>query len=62
MSNDRRKEVVRHLTDEEPDRLLSEAADPKVVCRLVFIKNLYRGDTLTEAADRVGKLEATATR
>ncbi|RLM83613.1 IS630 family transposase, partial [Halobellus sp. Atlit-38R] len=38
MSNDRRKEVVRHLTDEELDRLLSEADDPKVVRRLVFIK------------------------
>ena len=62
MSNDRRKEVVRHLTDEELDRLLSEADDPKVVRRLVFIKNLYKGDTLKQAADRVGKSEGTATR
>ena len=57
MSKDRRKEVVRHLTDEELDRLLSEADNPKVVRGLVFIKNLYEGDTLKEAADRVGKAE-----
>jgi hypothetical protein len=49
-----RKDVVRHLTDEELDRLLSEADDLRIVRPLVFIKNLYKGDTLKEATSRVG--------
>jgi transposase len=62
MSGDRRKEIVRHLSEEDLDRLLSEADDPKVVRRLTFVKNLYKGDSLEEAADRVGKSESTGSR
>ena len=58
MSGDRRKEIVRHLSEEDIDRLLSEADDPKVVRRLTFVKNLYKGDSLEEAADRVGKSDS----
>ena len=62
MSSDRRKDVVRHLSDKDLDRLLTEADDPKVVRRLTFVKNLYEGDTLEEAANRVGKSESTGSR
>ncbi|MCU4752649.1 IS630 family transposase [Halobacteria archaeon AArc-curdl1] len=62
MSSDRRKDVVRHLSDEDLDRLLTEADDPKVVRRLTFVKNLYEGDTLEQAANRVGKSESTGSR
>jgi len=48
MSGDRRKEIIRHLSEDDLDRLLSEADDPKVVRRLTFVKNLYKGDSLDE--------------
>ncbi len=44
------------------DRLLSEADDPKVIRRLTFVKNLYAGDTLEEAAAHIGKSESTGSR
>ena len=62
MSGDRRKDIVEHLSEDDLDRLLSEADDPKVVRRLTFVKNLYEGDTLAEAARRVGKSESTGSR
>ena len=62
MGGDRRKVIIRHLSEEDLDRLLSEADDPKVVHRLTFVKNLYAGDTLEEAAARVGKSESTGSR
>ncbi|AFZ71504.1 hypothetical protein SAMN05443661_106138 [Natronobacterium gregoryi] len=40
MGGDRRGELVRHLSEEELDRLLDEADDPKVVKRLTFVKRL----------------------
>ena len=62
MSEDRRIEIVRHLSEEDLDRLLSEADDDKIVRRLTFVKNLYEGDTLEEAANRVGKSQSTSSR
>jgi transposase len=62
MSGDRQKDVVRHLSEEDLDRLLAEVDDPKVVLRLAFVKNLYEGDTIEEAARRVGKSKATGSR
>jgi transposase len=62
MSEERQKEIVRHLSEDDLDRLLSEADDPKIVRRLAFVKNLYAGDTLEEAARRVGKSESTGSR
>lgn len=56
----REKEVVRHLSDEELERLLTEADDIKVYKRLVFLKLLYGGATLAEAADNIGVSEGTA--
>jgi transposase len=57
----REKEIVRHLSEEELDRLLNEVDDVKIHERLVFIKRLYKGATLIKAADDVGKSEGTAT-
>jgi transposase len=56
----REKEIVRHLSEEDLDRLLNETDEVKIYERLVFIKRLYQGATLTEAADDVGKSEGTA--
>ncbi|WP_254837548.1 IS630 family transposase [Natronomonas marina] len=56
----REKEVVRHLSEEDLDRLLTETDDVKQHERLVFIKRLYKGATLAEAADDVGRSEGTA--
>ena len=62
MGRGRRKEVERHLTEEEIDDELGSTDDPKMVQRLCFIKNLYEGDTLEEAARRVGKSQPTGGR
>ena len=56
----REKEVVRHLSEKDLDRLLTETDDVKQHERLVFIKRLYKGATLAEAADDVGRSEGTA--
>src|SRR6056297_4280165 len=62
MGGDRRIEIVRHLDEEELDRLLDEADDPKVTKRLTFVKRLYKGATLEEAADDIGKSASTGSR
>lgn len=54
--------LFRYLSDEDLDRLLTEVDDPKVVRSLTFVKNLNEGDTLEEAATRVGKSESTGSR
>lgn len=58
----RRKEIERHLTEEELDERITAADGPKITQRLCFIKNLYAGDTLGEAARRVGKSQPTGAR
>jgi len=58
----REKEIVRHLSDEELDRLITEVDDKKVSDRLIFIKRLYKGATLAEATDDVGRSSGTGTR
>ena len=62
MSGDRRKEIVRHLSEDDLDRLLAETDDEKISKRLIFVKNLYQGDSLEQAANRVGKSESTGSR
>jgi transposase len=62
MSGDRRKEIVRHLSEDDLDRLLDETDDDKISKRLTFVKRLYKGATLEDAADDVGRSSATATR
>ena len=56
----REKELVRHLSEDELEQLLTEADEIKVYKRLVFLKLLYGGATLAEAADDVGVSEGTA--
>lgn len=62
MSRKRRKEIKRHLTEDELDEKLAEADDDEIVRRLTFLKNLYRGDLIKEAANRVGRSESTGSR
>jgi len=62
MGNGRRKEIKRHLTEGELDAKLREETDPEMVRRLSFVKNLYHGDTLGDAADRVGRSQPTGAR
>ena len=62
MGNGRRKDIERHLSEAELDARLRDADDPEMVRRLGFIKNLYRGDTLGDAADREGKSQPTGAR
>ena len=56
----REKEPVQHLSEQELEQLLTEANDIKVYKRLVFLKLLYGGATLAEAAGDVGVSEGTA--
>jgi transposase len=53
----RSKEIKRHLSSEELDEAINDAQqadEARLVRRLTCIKNLYAGDTLKEAAWRVG--------
>lgn len=62
MSSNRRFEVDHHIPESELDEMISDAKDDHLLRRLLFIKNLYHGDTLAEAADRVGRSAATGSR
>ena len=58
----RRKEIERHLSPEEIDEAINDAQkadEARLVRRLTCIKNLYAGDTLKQAAWRVGVDEST---
>jgi len=53
----RRFDVTEHLSEEALDRAINEAQkadEARLVRRLCFVKNLYAGDVLEEAARRVG--------
>ena len=62
MERSRRKEIKHHLSEEEIDELLREAEADHRLRRLGFVKNLYRGDSIPEAADREGRSAATGDR
>jgi transposase len=62
MERSRRKEIKRYLSEEEIDELLREAEDDHRLRRLGFLKNLYQGDSIPEAADREGRSAATGDR
>lgn len=62
MGNDRRKEIKNHLTEDEIDELLKDAEDTQHLRRIGFVKNLYKGDTIPEAADREGRSASTGDR
>jgi transposase len=62
---DRTKEIRRHLSPEEIDEAINDAQqadEARLVRRLNCIKNLYAGDTLAEAAWRVGVDESAVSR
>jgi transposase len=59
------KDHLKHLSEEERDEAIDQAQsndEPYLVRRLCLIKNIYLGDTLTEAATRVGVTTPTASR
>jgi len=59
------KEVVRHLDEDELGEVIDDAQKAektRLVRRLCFIRNLYKGDSVTEAADRVGVAQPTGSR
>jgi transposase len=50
------------LSEEEIDELLREAEDDHWLRRLGFLKKIYRGDSIPEAADREGRSSTTGGR
>lgn len=59
------KDVIRHLDDDGLDEAITAAqtaGDARLVRRLCFVKNLYAGDSITAAADRVGVTQPTGSR
>jgi transposase len=59
------KDVKKHLSEEELDAAIDDAQkadETRLVRRLCLIKNLYAGDSITEAATRVGVAQPTASR
>ena len=62
MSGGRQKEIEYHLPEEKIDEMLREAEDDDRLRRIGFVKNLYQGDTVSEAADREGRSPATGGR
>jgi len=56
------KEIVCHLSEDDLNRLLTETDDEKVSKRLIFVKRLYKGATLEDAADDVGMSQSTGSR
>jgi transposase len=53
------KEIIRHLSVNDLDRLLHETDSDKLSKRLTFVKRLYKCATVTDAADDVGKSSRT---
>ncbi len=62
MMTGREKEIVRHLSEDDLDRLLTQTDSEKVSKRLTFTKRLYKGATLEDAADDVGMSQSTGSR
>jgi len=62
MGGDRRKEITFHLPEKRVDELLAEAEDDRRKERLGFLKNLYMGDSVAEAAEREGRSATTGGR
>lgn len=62
MGTKRQKELIRHLTETELAETLRDCDDAEMARRLGFIKNLYHGDTIAEAAEREGKSQPTGGR
>ena len=59
MGRKRVYEVVKHMSAEELDERIKKEKDTRVLKRLYFIRYLYRGMSVEEAADLVGVTKAT---
>ena len=59
MGRKRVYEVVKHMSAEELDKRIKKEKDTRVLKRLYFIRYLYRGMSVEEAADLVGVTKAT---
>jgi uncharacterized protein YerC len=55
-------EIVRHLSEDDLDRLLTQTDSEKLSKRLTFVKWLSKGVTLAGAADDVGMSQSTGSR
>lgn len=65
MTGTRRLEIVHHLSEKDLDHAINEAqqaGEAHLVRRLCYVKNLYAGDVLEEAARRVGVSQANSSR
>jgi uncharacterized protein YerC len=58
----REQEIVRHLSEDDFDRLLTQTDSEKMSKRITFIKQLYKVATLEDAADDVGMSQSTGSR
>jgi len=58
----REKEIVRHLSEDDLDRFLTETDSEKLIKRLIYVKWLYKGASLEDAADDVGMCQSTGSR
>jgi len=60
MGRNRIYEVKKHMSSEELDKRIKKLEkDTRVLKRLYFIKNLYRGESVEKSADIVGITKAT---
>lgn len=62
MERSRRKEIECHLSEKKIDELLRDAENERRLRRIGFVKNLYQGDSIPEAAEREGRSAATGDR
>ena len=65
MSGTRRFDLREHLSEADLNTAINEAQkadEARLVRRLCFVKNLYAGDVLEEAARRVGVSQANSSR
>jgi transposase len=58
----REKEIVRHLSEDDLDRLLTETDSERLNKRLTFVTRLSKGATLADAAGDVGMSQSTGSR
>ena len=58
----REKEIVRHLSEDDLDRLLTQTDNEKMSKRPTYVKRLYKGATLENAADDVGMYQSNGSR
>lgn len=48
-------EIKKHLSEDGLKELIRAEEDPRIRERLIFIRSLYKGDSVEKAADRVAR-------